>query len=103
MTIRRVRPEKKPREVPQPQPEPKPSPVLAQGKKPAKRVQAAPTFKRRCSRCRGTGYAPCQICGGNGEVVVSYSVSGAPTFRNCSGCSGTKRSKCMTCGSQGFV
>jgi hypothetical protein len=59
--------------------------------------------KRRCSRCRGTGDAPCGICGGVGQVPKGADTEGHTMFARCDGCLGRKTVRCPTCGGERFV
>jgi len=68
-------------------------------KKKKKEVQA----KRRCQRCRSTGRAPCQICGGTGQVIRGKDYNGHPLFGRCEGCLGVKTTRCSACGGEGFI
>lgn len=61
-----------------------------------------PHFKRQCIRCHGTGRAPCQICGGSGQVLSGVDITGMPRFGSCAGCMGTKLSRCPSCGGEGI-
>lgn len=68
-----------------------------------KRQLLAETVLRRCARCRGTGQAVCQICGGAGAVVAGKDVFGRFTQARCAGCFGTKCNRCTSCGGTGWV
>lgn len=59
--------------------------------------------KRRCHRCRGTGRAACQICGGSGQAIKGTDVNGKPEFGNCEGCFGTKFIRCSACSGEGYA
>lgn len=58
---------------------------------------------RRCHRCRGTGFAPCQICNGSGAVAKGRDLFGNVQFGGCSGCHGMKNRKCTNCGGTGLL
>lgn len=58
---------------------------------------------RRCTRCRGTGQAVCQICAGSGMVMAGRDVFGRVQYARCSGCFGTKTIRCTTCGGTGWL
>ncbi len=68
-----------------------------------KREEAAQVFLRRCARCRGTGQAVCQICGGAGAVMTGKDVFGRIQQVRCAGCFGTKCTRCVTCAGTGWV
>jgi hypothetical protein len=68
-----------------------------------KREYLAETVMRRCARCRGTGQAICQICGGAGAVMTGKDIFGRIQQVRCAGCFGTKCSRCVTCAGTGWV
>lgn len=59
--------------------------------------------KRKCHRCHGSGRAPCQICGGSGQVAQGRDDRGGPKFGRCEGCFGTKTRRCLMCSGTGFA
>ena len=61
----------------------------------AKKPQAP---RRSCHRCRGTGIAPCRVCGGRGQVACGRDGNGHPRLAACTGCMGRKTARCATCG-----
>jgi len=67
---------------------------------PKKKLQA---IKRRCHRCYGSGNAPCQICGGSGEVLMGKDIHGKLKFGRCSSCYGTRTRRCSYCNGEGMV
>ena len=69
---------------------------------PKHRLKYADVHKQRCSRCRGTGRAPCSICNGKGEVLRGTDHHGKPLFAKCGGCFGTKTVRCTACAGEGF-
>jgi hypothetical protein len=68
-----------------------------------KREEAVQVIMRRCTRCRGSGQAVCQICGGAGAVMTGKDVFGRIQQARCAGCFGTKCSRCVTCAGTGWV
>lgn len=68
-----------------------------------KREDAIQVVMRRCTRCRGTGQAVCQICGGAGAVMTGRDVFGRLQQTRCAGCFGTKCTRCVTCAGTGWV
>lgn len=67
------------------------------------RGRPEPYEKTRCNRCRGTGHAPCGICGGVGKVPKGANSDGHPMFGRCDGCLGRKTVRCPTCGGERFI
>ncbi|MCR9151563.1 MAG: hypothetical protein NXH83_15435 [Rhodobacteraceae bacterium] len=67
------------------------------------RKKPAEPVKRRCHRCRGTGRAPCPICGGAGQVPGGTDRQGNPQFVRCSGCFGARAMRCSQCGGDGYL
>ncbi|SMC12344.1 hypothetical protein ROA7745_02169 [Roseovarius aestuarii] len=61
-----------------------------------------PPIKRRCHRCHGSGRAPCEICGGKGEVPQGKDAYGNQKTGRCSGCFGSRTRRCATCNGEGF-
>lgn len=59
--------------------------------------------KHRCSRCRGTGDAPCGVCGGSGKLPKGCDAHGHTMYGLCEGCLGRKTVRCPTCGGERFV
>ena len=70
---------------------------------PGSRTTQSPPVKRRCHRCHGSGRAPCQICGGTGQVMMGTDGQGKPRFDRCNGCFGIKTTRCSACGGDGFL
>jgi hypothetical protein len=68
-----------------------------------KREDAVQVIMRRCTRCRGTGQAVCQICSGAGAVMTGRDVFGRLQQTRCAGCFGTKCTRCVTCAGTGWV
>lgn len=62
-----------------------------------------PHVKQRCTRCRGSGRALCQICGGSGQVFKGQDIHGTAQYDRCSGCFGNKSARCNTCGGEGWA
>jgi len=69
---------------------------------PKHKTRQAEHHKQRCSRCRGSGRAPCSICNGRGEVMKGTDLRGLPTFIKCNGCFGLKSVRCSACAGEGF-
>ncbi|QGX98878.1 hypothetical protein EI983_11585 [Roseovarius faecimaris] len=69
----------------------------------AARKRANAHVKSRCNRCRGSGDAPCTICGGKGEVLQGKTMQGGPIFARCQGCYGRRVTRCACCSGEGFV
>jgi DnaJ-class molecular chaperone len=68
-----------------------------------KRDDAVQVIMRRCTRCRGTGQAVCQICNGAGAVMAGRDVFGRIQQVRCAGCFGSKCTRCVTCAGTGWV
>jgi DnaJ-class molecular chaperone len=62
-----------------------------------------PPIKRRCHRCQGSSRAPCQACGGKGEVMTGRDIFNRPQFSRCTGCFGLKTTRCAVCGGDGMI
>jgi hypothetical protein len=62
-----------------------------------------PHVLHRCHRCRGTGQAACQVCGGSGETVKGRDIFGRIEHSRCCGCFGTKSTRCSACGGTGWT
>jgi len=77
-------------------------PPKTEHKAPSRRKRAEHVL-RRCHRCRGTGNAPCQICGGAGEVFRGRDLFGKAQHNRCAGCFGTKSTRCSTCAGIGWT
>jgi len=69
---------------------------------PRHKLKSSDKHKQRCSRCRGSGRAPCSVCNGRGEVMKGTDLRGLPTFVKCNGCFGTKTIRCGACAGEGF-
>lgn len=69
----------------------------------APRKVQTPYLKRRCHRCRGTGLAPCPICGGTGQIYKGRDGFGKPKHDRCDGCFGVKSRRCSVCNGEGLA
>ena len=72
-------------------------------RKRVRRANGAEMVPHRCTRCRGTGQAPCQVCAGSGETLRGRDLFGRLQFSRCCGCFGTKSTRCSACGGVGWV